>query len=103
MTVQHRSELLERAQQRALLDGALADVLASGRGRMVLLGGEAGGGKTSLLREVRAAQRGRGGGGGCDPLFTPRPLGPLFEVADSAGGELAELVASEAKPHEVAA
>jgi ATP/maltotriose-dependent transcriptional regulator MalT len=103
MTVQHQSELLERARQREVLDSTLADVLASGHGRMVLLGGEAGVGKTSLLREFGAAQRGRVLWGGCDPLFTPRPLGPLFEVADSAGGELAELVPSEAKPHEVAA
>jgi DNA-binding CsgD family transcriptional regulator len=102
MTVQHQSELLERAQQRAVLDGTLADVLAGGRGRMVLLGGEAGVGKTSLLRGFTSAQRGRVVWGGCDPLFAPRPLGPLFEVADSAGGELADLVASEAKPHEVA-
>jgi ATP/maltotriose-dependent transcriptional regulator MalT len=102
MTVQHQSELLERAQQWEVLDSTLAEVLASGHGRMVLLGGEAGVGKTSLLREFSAAQSGRVVWGGCDPLFTPRPLAPLFEVADSAGGELAELVPSEAKPHEVA-
>jgi DNA-binding CsgD family transcriptional regulator/tetratricopeptide (TPR) repeat protein len=103
MTVRQQSELLERSHQRDVLDSALADVLASGRGRMVLLGGEAGVGKTALLREFSAGQSGRVLWGGCDPLFTPRPLGPLFEVAEAAGGELEQLVASEAKPHEVAA
>jgi DNA-binding CsgD family transcriptional regulator len=102
MSVQQQSELLERSHHREVLETAIADVTASGRGRMVFIGGEAGVGKTSLLREF---SRGRDKvvWGGCDALFTPRPLGPLFEVADSAGGELAELVASEAKPHEVAA
>jgi predicted ATPase len=35
-------------------------------------------------------------------LFTPRPLGPLLDVADTTGGELRELVQSDARPHEVA-
>jgi len=100
--VQQQSELLERSRHREILDSTLADVLASLRGRLVLLGGEAGVGKTSLLREFSSGHT-RVLWGSCDPLFTPRPLGPLFEVAKSAGGELAELVASEAKPHEVAA
>ena len=54
-------------------------------------------------REFFAAHGGRVLWGGCDPLFTPRPLGPLFEVADATGGELERLVASDGKPHEVAA
>lgn len=29
--------------------------------------------------------------GGCDGLVTPRPLGPLFDIAAQAGGQLAEL------------
>ena len=39
----------------------------------------------------------------CDALFTPRPLGPLLDVAEVTGGELEELVESGARPHEVAA
>ena len=39
--------------------------------------------------------------GACDPLFTPRPLGPLLDVAEVVGGELAELVRAEARPHDV--
>jgi DNA-binding CsgD family transcriptional regulator/tetratricopeptide (TPR) repeat protein len=41
--------------------------------------------------------------GACDALFTPRPLGPLLDIAQSTGGELEELVESGAKPYEVAA
>jgi Nickel responsive protein SCO4226-like len=40
--------------------------------------------------------------GACDALLTPGPLGPLFDIADATGGELQELVASKARPHEVA-
>jgi DNA-binding CsgD family transcriptional regulator len=39
--------------------------------------------------------------GVCDPLFTPRPLGPLLDVAEVVGGELAELVQGRATPHDV--
>src|SRR4029450_7609596 len=62
-------------------------------------------GKTALLRWFC---RERGGSapilwGGCDPLFTPRPLGPLLSVAEEAGGPLEEVVTSGAMPHELAA
>ncbi len=39
--------------------------------------------------------------GACDPLFAPRPLGPLLDVARAAGGELAQLVQAGALPHDV--
>lgn len=58
-----------------------------GAGRLVLVAGEAGAGKTSLIdrfqadlsdvRWLRAA---------CDGLFTPRPLGPLHDLAEDVGG-----------------
>src|SRR5690606_9303827 len=39
-----------------------------------------------------AAGHGQGGGrllwGACDALFTPRPLGPVYDMAASAGPEL---------------
>jgi DNA-binding CsgD family transcriptional regulator/tetratricopeptide (TPR) repeat protein len=35
-------------------------------------------------------------------LRTPRPLGPLLDIAEATGGELEELVAGAARPHEVA-
>ena len=74
------------------------------RGRVVLISGEAGIGKTELLRQFRVSLPPRFSilWGTCDPLFTPRPLGPLLEPAQEAGGELAILVEKGARPHEVA-
>ena len=40
--------------------------------------------------------------GTCDPLFTPRPFGPLFAIAEGAGGELGPAVAQGASPPDVA-
>src|SRR4029450_930163 len=55
-------------------------------------GAWAGGGKTVLLR--RFFDECRGGArllwGACDALFTPRPLGPFLDIAESTGGELEE-------------
>ena len=70
----------------------------------MLVGGEAGVGKTSLLRRFceERPESVRLLWGGCDPLLTPRPLGPLFDIAASTGGELDELVGGGARPHQVA-
>ena len=40
--------------------------------------------------------------GACDPLFTPRPLGPFLDVAEQTDGRLEELVAGGAMPHDIA-
>ena len=99
------SELLERADELSALGECLENVRRSSRGRIVLVSGEAGAGKTALLRRF-CAEQGRSARilwGSCDPLFTPRPLGPLLVVAEDAGGELAELVAGGVMPHELVA
>ena len=81
--------LLERADQLA----ALEQLRSAGHGRVVLVGGEAGVGKTTLLRQFCAGvEPPRVLWTGCDPLFTPQPLLPLLDLA--GGGT---------KPHEVAA
>jgi DNA-binding CsgD family transcriptional regulator len=83
----------------------LNDVERTMRGRLVFVGGEAGVGKTALVRRF-CEELGRSGRilrGACDPLFTPRPLGPLLGVAEEMDGELQELVKSGAMPHEVVA
>ena len=74
-------------------------------GRLVLVGGDAGVGKTALVRRFcdECAGRARVLWGACDALFTPRPLGPLFDVAESVGGELEALVVAEGGPREVVA
>jgi DNA-binding CsgD family transcriptional regulator len=86
------------------LAASLAGVVTSSRGRLVLVGGEAGVGKTALLRRFCEPLRSaRILWGACDALFTPRPLGPFLDIAQITSGELEELVSSGARPHEVAA
>src|SRR6059058_869553 len=99
------AELLERGVAFDVLCESLESVRRSRKGRVVLVGGEAGVGKTALLRWFC---RERGGvapilWGGCDALFTPRPLGPLLAVGEEAGGTFEEAVTSGAMPHELAA
>ena len=88
-----------------MLDEALAAVRASALGSLVLVAGEAGVGKTALMRSFCDSQAlsVRVLWGACEPLLTPRPLGPLFDVAQAAGGELEELVLGGARPHVVVA
>jgi DNA-binding CsgD family transcriptional regulator/tetratricopeptide (TPR) repeat protein len=97
--------LLEREPELGALTAALAAVAARSRGALVLVSGEAGVGKTSLLR--RFCKEHTGGvevfRGACDPLFTPSPLGPLVDVADSLGGDFAEALAEGRDLHEVVA
>jgi DNA-binding CsgD family transcriptional regulator len=71
---------------------------------MVLVSGDAGIGKTALVRGFCDHVDGsaRVLWGACDVLFTPRPLGPLVDVAALVGGELADTVESGAVPYEVA-
>ncbi|MEO8897344.1 MAG: AAA family ATPase [Candidatus Dormibacter sp.] len=97
--------LLERDEHLATLEKHRKEVATSSRGRMVLISGEAGVGKTALLQSFCQAKPAsvRVLKGACDALFTPRALGPFFEVAQATGGELEELLESGGKPHEVAA
>src|ERR1700753_2102172 len=87
-------ELLEREEQLGALAARLSEVSERGVGLVVLVHGEAGIGKTALLRRFC----GQAGGSirvlwaTCDPLFTPRPLGPLLDIARVVEGELREQV-----------
>lgn len=82
-------ELLEREpysdEVRALLRRA-----GEGGGCLVLLGGEAGVGKTALVGQFVESVGGdaRALIGVCDPLSMRRPLGPLLDVAQALGGEV---------------
>jgi hypothetical protein len=69
------------------LDARVADT-----GNMTLLERESS--LASPAEYAREARQGEGRlvlGGLCDGLFTPRPLGPLFDLADQLGGELLDL------------
>jgi DNA-binding CsgD family transcriptional regulator len=95
-------ELLERDGHLAELDGRLADVRGSRCGQMVVLGGEAGVGKTAIVRAFGERQRSVPVlAGACEALFTPRPLGPLVDIAAEVGGELADVTERGASPSEV--
>ncbi len=95
-------DLLERSAELAALEEALQHVRGSGRGSVVFVAGEAGIGKTALLHAFCDGSRGVPAvRGGCDPLFTPRALGPLLEVAEEIGGEFGSIVARGAAPAEV--
>jgi len=93
--------LLEREAQLALLD-SYAGEARQGDGRLVFIAGEAGVGKSALVEQ---AQRGLPETtwcwGACDGLFTPRPLGPLFDIASTLGGELLELCRADAPREEL--
>lgn len=86
-------KLLEREPLLIKLDGLLHEA-AAGQGRLVFLAGEAGVGKSVLIQhfcgsvneDVRLLF------GACDSLSTPRPLGPLVDMAGSLGGELERIL-----------
>ncbi|HKA83565.1 MAG TPA: AAA family ATPase, partial [Acidimicrobiales bacterium] len=86
-------ELLER-------DEALAELhrqfeRSATHGRLAVVSGEAGIGKTALVSRFLAecVPTPVVLWGACDPLHTPRPLGPIRDAARDAGGRLAALTA----------
>jgi DNA-binding CsgD family transcriptional regulator/tetratricopeptide (TPR) repeat protein len=94
-------ELVEREQSLAELRGWLDAAVAQG-GRVALIRGEAGIGKTSLLHEFCHGLRGvRVLWGACDALFTPRPLAPLYDIARQAQGALLSALSAEAHREQI--
>jgi DNA-binding CsgD family transcriptional regulator len=77
-------DLVERGEALTALDACLREV-AGDQGRVVLVAGEAGIGKTSLLRAFAAAHPNTTlWWGACDALQTPHPLAPLHDIARDA-------------------
>ena len=89
---------LERDSFLQQLDTALQEA-TSGQGRVAFVSGEAGVGKTSLVDHFTRKHREsiRVLWGGCDALFTPRPLGPLHDIAMQLDGELPALLSAGAE------
>lgn len=97
-------ELVEREEHLAALDAWLGEVRARRRGRLVLVAGEAGVGKTALVRAFGERERTAPVlVGGCEPLFTARPLGPLLDIAAEIGGPLAGVLEDGAAAGDVLA
>src|SRR5690606_2777120 len=63
---------------------ALQMQVTDGQGRLLFLGGEAGIGKSALLSEFGRLSKAAVLAGACDSLTTPRPLGPLLDMAGDA-------------------
>ena len=94
-------QLLEREAQLASLR-EYASEARQGHGRLVLIAGEAGAGKSALVERLEQdLPEARWSWGACDGLFTPRPLGPLFDLAARLGGELADLCRADAAREEL--
>ena len=95
-------ELLEREAALAGLAEA-REAAARGDGRVVVVVGEPGIGKTALVtRFVADLEPGsRVLVGACDDLSIPRPLGAIHDLAGSVSPALEEALAAQASPHEI--
>jgi predicted ATPase/DNA-binding CsgD family transcriptional regulator len=95
-------ELLERGHALEALAAAYASA-ERGEGRVVLVAGEPGIGKTSLVTRFVAGldPRARVLFGSCDDLTIPRPLGPFRDFAGMVSPALADALATGAAPHEI--
>ncbi len=76
-------DVLEREGQLAALQEGL-DAADAGHGRFVLVTGEAGAGKSTIVGSFRSSLASDTvfALGLCDPLTTPRTLGPLLDIAE---------------------
>src|SRR5580693_5417796 len=88
-----RREVLERDTELSALADAV-QAAAGGVGCVVLIMGEAGIGKSSLVEALRARLPGSGRMlvGYCDDLATPRTLGPFRDLAGNVRAELSRAV-----------
>jgi DNA-binding CsgD family transcriptional regulator len=96
---QQRTERVRLLERKTALDelAEIAGQARSGEGRLVLLEGEAGVGKSSLLEQfTHDLPDSRLLSGACDGMFTPRPLGPLFDIAQHLHGRLHSLCRADA-------
>jgi DNA-binding CsgD family transcriptional regulator len=90
--------LLERSDDLATLRGWFDDA-RRGSGRLVLVAGEAGAGKSVLVQAFcdSVAGESRTLTGWCDPLATPRPAGPLVDMAHGLGEHVSSVLRHEGR------
>ncbi|HEX9252840.1 MAG TPA: AAA family ATPase [Ignavibacteriaceae bacterium] len=83
--------LLERDQFISDLS-ALFERIKNENGFIVSISGEAGIGKTSLVEHFTNSYKDQAQilWGSCDDLFTPRPLAPLYDIADQLNSKITE-------------
>lgn len=81
-------ELLEREADLQLLHQCF-DTLSGGEGNCVFVYGDAGMGKSSLVRQFcrQLTPKHRLLTGSCDALFSPRPPGPVYDILFQMGAE----------------
>jgi DNA-binding CsgD family transcriptional regulator len=91
--------LLERERALETLDSSLEQTETQG-GCVVLISGEAGLGKTTLLRAFAEREDARADflWGWCEHLYTPRPLGPLRDMSAQLGEEIESLLDATQSP-----
>ena len=69
-----------------------------GAGHIVLVSGEAGIGKTTLVRRLLRDRTGEGDRvlwGSCEALFSPRPLGPIYDMASAFDEEVQGMLGAD--------
>ena len=92
----HYMELLERQKYLEELSDLVQEA-AAGKGKTILISGEAGVGKTSLIKcfTLNINSGSEILWGGCDDLFTPRPLGPLYDIGYQTDSDLINMLTKE--------
>jgi predicted ATPase len=99
------ADLFERDQELAALGSMLEAILderGTGRGHIAVISGEAGIGKTALVERFLARMHEQGRPSvrhlwaSCEALFTPRPLGPLYDIAQQTTSALRALLDGDA-------
>jgi DNA-binding CsgD family transcriptional regulator len=92
-----RPMLFEREEASRLLKSAYASA-CSGKGRLAVIEGEAGIGKTTLIQHLSAEIGDEADihWGWNDPLSTPRPLGALQDIAATLDMQLGEMISAGA-------
>ncbi len=90
-------KLLEREKYIKELENKFNSL--SNNGYVVIISGEAGIGKTSLVEKFAENIKDKANvlWGACDALFTPRPLGPLYDIATQLNNGLLNLLNNQAE------